>query len=80
MQSATKSKLWYIKFPTDQTKFNYDLMNWTGSKDTKQQLALNFTTKEQAINFAEKNNWKYIIKEPKGKIIKAKSYADNFTS
>lgn len=80
MQSGTKNKLWQIKFPTDQTKFNYDLMNWTGSKDTKQQLSLNFATKEQAINFAEKNNWKYNIKEPKKRIVKVKSYAENFTT
>ncbi|MFZ8865320.1 MAG: NADH dehydrogenase ubiquinone Fe-S protein 4 [Rickettsiales bacterium] len=80
MQSATKKSLWYIKFPPDQTKFNYELMNWTGSKDTKQQLSISFASKEQAINFAEKNNWKYQIKEPKVKIVKAKSYADNFVN
>ena len=78
MQSGTKDKLWHIKFPTDQTKFNYGLMGWTGSKDTKQQISLGFATKEQAINFAEKNNWKYEIKESKKTKIIPKSYANNF--
>jgi hypothetical protein len=81
MQSSSqKTQKWKIKFPNDNSKYNYELMNWSGSKDTKQQLNLFFNSKEEAINFAEKNNWKFEIIEPHQKRVKLKSYADNFTS
>ncbi len=81
MQSGTaKTNIWKIKFPADKTKYLYNLMSWPGSKDTKQQLDLEFPTKEQAIHFAEKNNWKYRVLNPQTKKILPKSYASNFTS
>ena len=39
---------------------------------------LEFATKEQAINFAKKNNIDYYIIEPQKRKIIKKSYADNF--
>ena len=46
--------------------------------DTMSEVKLEFSTKEQAINFAKKNNIDYYIVEPqKTKLIK-KSYSDNF--
>jgi len=81
MQSGVKKgKCWKIQFPADQTKYQYDLMNWTGSADTRQQLNLAFETKGQAVQFVEKNNWKYQVIEPLNKKVKPKAYADNFTS
>ena len=42
------------------------------------EIKLEFSNKEQAINYAKKNNIDYYIIEPqKNKLIK-KSYADNF--
>lgn len=80
-QSANSSKQkWKIRFPNDPSKFNYELMNWTGSKDMKQELDLTFENREQAIIFAEKNNWKYKIKEPNIKRLVRKSYDDNFSN
>ena len=80
-QSANSSKQkWKIKFPNDLSKFNYELMNWTGSRDMKQELNLIFQNKNHAINFAEKNNWKYKVKEPNIKRVIKKSYDDNFTN
>ncbi len=80
-QSANSSKQkWKIKFPSDLSQFNYELMNWTGSRDMKQELELIFKKKEEAISFAEKNNWKYKVKEPNIKRVIKKSYDDNFTN
>ena len=83
-QSASQSGFkkyehWKIKFPTDISKYNYNFIGWTGSKDTKQQLNLTFPSKQEAISFAKKRNWKYQIIEPKKRKIIAKSYATNFT-
>ena len=46
-------------------------MGWESSKDTMSEVKLEFSTKEQAINYAKKNNIDYYIIEPqKRKIIK----------
>ena len=66
-----------MKFDTLNNGVN-PLMGWVSSKDTMSEVKLEFSTKEQAINFAKKNNIDYYIVEPqKTKLIK-KSYSDNF--
>ena len=78
MQSGQgNSKNWLLEFDTLNNGIN-PLMGWETSKDTMSEVKLEFTTKEEAINFAKKNNINYYINEPqKTKIIK-KSYSDNF--
>ena len=75
MQSGTKK--WLIEFDTLNKGIN-PLMGWETSKDTMSEVKLEFSTKEQAVNYARKNNIDYYIIEPqKPKIIK-RSYTDNF--
>ena len=78
MQSGKKNtKNWLLEFDTLDTGIN-PLMGWESSKDTMSEVKLKFSTKDQAINYAKKNNIDYYVVEPqKSKIIK-KSYADNF--
>ena len=78
MQSgAGNTKNWLLEFDTLNTGVN-PLMGWVSSKDTMSEVKLKFSTKNQAINYAKKNNIDYYIIEPqKHKIIK-KSYTDNF--
>ena len=78
MQSAKRNtKKWLLEFDTLDTGVD-PLMGWVSSKDTMSEVKLEFSTKEQAINYAKKNNLDYYIIEPqKHKIIK-KSYSDNF--
>ncbi len=78
MQSGKRnSKSWLLKFDTLNTGIN-PLMGWQTSKDTMSEVKLEFSTKEQAIFYAKKNNIDFYIAEPeKSKIIK-KSYSDNF--
>ena len=53
-------------------------MGWETSQDTMSEIKLEFSNKDQAINYAKKNNIDYYVVEPqKNKIIK-KSYAENF--
>ncbi|WP_246575304.1 NADH dehydrogenase ubiquinone Fe-S protein 4 [Neoehrlichia mikurensis] len=62
MQSGVqKYSMWKVEFCPANTKYVEPLMQWIGSKDTRQQIHLLFTTKEQAIAYAEKNNFKYIL-------------------
>ena len=78
MQSGRRNtKNWLLEFDTLSTGIN-PLMGWETSRDTMSEVKLEFSTREQAINYAKKNNIDYYVIEPqKTKIIK-KSYTDNF--
>ena len=78
MQSGKRNtKNWILKFDTLNTGIN-PLMGWETSRDTMSEIQLEFSNKDQAINYAKKNNIDYYVVEPqKIKIIK-KSYSDNF--
>ena len=78
MQSGVmKFNKWIIEFITKKTDIN-PLMGWERSYDTYSEIKLEFSSKDQAIEYAKKNKIKYeLIEQKKRKIIK-KSYADNF--
>ena len=78
MQSGLRNtKNWFLEFDTLNTGIN-PLTGWETSRDTMSEVRMEFLTKDQAINFAKKNNIDYYIVEPqKNRIIK-KSYSDNF--
>ena len=78
MQSGRgKLKKWVLEFETKDPSTN-PLMGWETSTDTLEEVILKFTTKEQAIEYAENNNISYTLIEPKKKEFVIKSYADNF--
>ena len=78
MQSGNRNtKKWLLEFDTLDTGVN-PLMGWASSKDTMSEVKLEFSTKEQAINYAKKNNLDYYIIEPQKHEIIKKSYSDNF--
>ena len=78
MQSGIrKTKNWILEFDTMNTGINH-LMGWETSKDTMSEVKLKFSSKEEAISYAKKNNINYYIVEPQKKKIIKKSYADNF--
>ena len=78
MQSGKRNtKNWLLEFDTLDTGIN-PLMGWETSKDTMSEVKLEFSSKEQAINYAKKNNIDYYIIEPQKRKIIKKSYADNF--
>ena len=78
MQSGTgNTKNWLLEFDTLDTGIN-PLMGWESSKDTMSEVKLEFSTKEQAINYAKKNDIDYYVIEPQKRKIIKKSYSDNF--
>ena len=87
MQSGRgKLKSWILEFKTKDPTKN-PLMGWESSNDTLTELRLEFSSKELAINYAqkkkidyaEKNNISYKVIEPQKKEFVIKSYADKFT-
>ena len=78
MQSGKKNtKNWFLEFDTLNTGIN-PLMGWQTSRDTMSEVKLEFSSKEQAINYAKKNNIDYYVIEPQKRKIIKKSYTDNF--
>ena len=78
MQSGIRNtKKWLLEFDTLNTGIN-PLMGWESSKDTMSEVKLEFSTREQAINYAKKNDIDYYVIEPQKRKIIKKSYSDNF--
>ena len=79
MQSGQgKSKKWLVEYISEEEQVKDSLMGWNSSLDTKSQIKVFFDTKEQAIEWATKNNYQYFVIEPNKRKIKPKSYASNF--
>ena len=63
MQSGrAKLKNWVLEFDTKDSSIN-PLMGWETSSDTLKQISLRFSSKKQAIDYAEKNNISYKIRQ-----------------
>ena len=78
MQSGYgKTNKWIIEFNTKNTGIN-PLMGWESSTDTYTELKMEFSSKENAINYAKKKKIDYEVIEPKKRKTVKKSYADNF--
>ena len=78
MQSGLgKSLKWILEFETKDPTKN-PLMGWESSSDTLSELKLEFSSKENAINYAKKKRIDYELIEPKKRKVVKKSYADNF--
>jgi hypothetical protein len=78
MQSGKRNtKKWRLEYDTVDNGIS-PLMGWESSKDTMSEVKLDFDTKQQAIDFAKKNNLHYYLIEPQKRKLIKKSYTDNF--
>ena len=81
MQSGTaKTKEWVLDYEPEQPRAVEPLMGWTSSGDMKQQLRLNFDTKEEAITYCERNGIAYEVFESRPSGRQRISYSDNFAA
>ena len=79
MQSGVgKSDKWILEYITKNPTIN-PLMGWESSSDTLNEIKLEFSSKELAINYAKKKKIDFEIIEPKKRKLVKKSYAENFT-
>ena len=67
MQSGRgKLKKWVLEFDTKDPSIN-PLMGWETSSDTLEEVILKFSSKEQAVEYAKKNNITYKLLNQKKK-------------
>ena len=81
MQSGNaKRNNWVLEFLDHDLKDIEPLMGWTSSSNTRSQVVLNFSSKEDAISYCEKKGYTYNILETKKrkKNIRKNGYGDNF--
>ncbi len=79
MQSGlAKAKDWVLDYEPASPREIEPLMGWTSSKDMLSQVRLFFETKEEAVEYAQKNAIPYRVFEPNPRAAIKKSYADNF--
>ena len=79
MQSGLgKLDKWVMEFKTKNTGIN-PLMGWESSTDTFDEIKLEFSSKELAIDYAKKNKIEFELIEPHTRKIVKKSYSKNFT-
>jgi hypothetical protein len=73
-----KTKFWVVEHPP-QTRVEPDhLIGWQGSDDTAKQVTLRFPTKEAAVAYCERHGLGYSVSEPHERVVRPKSYAENF--
>lgn len=73
-----KTRFWLLEMEPRSRKDPDRLIGWVGSDDTAQQISLKFETKEAAIAYAERNGLTYQVDDPHKRVVKPKSYSDNF--
>ncbi len=79
MQSGTaRTKEWALEYAPEQPRIIEPLMGWTASNDMKQQIKLQFDTKEEAIAYCERQGIPYQVFEAKEPARRTMAYADNF--
>lgn len=78
MQSGKAKDSWILEFEPASPHFVENLMGWTGSDDTTQQIRLKFKSSEEAVAYAERNHLPYEVYTPHQRTHNRKAYADNF--
>ena len=79
MQSGrSKFNKWILKFNNNRNQKKDSIMGWNGGSNTISQVELKFDTKEDAINYAERNDIEYVVLVSSERKVITKSYADNF--
>ena len=82
MQSGTaRTKTWTLDYEPSEPRQIEPLMGWTSSGDMRQQVRLQFETKEEAIAYCERHGIAYQVFEPSEPALPVRrpmAYSDNF--
>jgi hypothetical protein len=79
MQSGrANTRLWELAFEPASARSPDPLMGWTQSTDMNGQVRLRFTTREEAVAYAQRHGIPFeVTNDPQSKRI-IRAYADNF--
>jgi hypothetical protein len=74
-----KTKFWIVEHEPAARQEPDSLIGWVGSGDTENQVILRFPTREAAVAYCRKNGLTYTVSEPHARVVRPRSYAENFT-
>ena len=74
------TRTWVLEYAPEEAKRIDPLMGWTGSGDMRGQVRLRFSTKEAAIDYAQRHGIAYTVEEAKARRanIRPRGYGGNF--
>jgi len=79
MQSGRgKVGKWVLEYETPTARAPDPLMGWTSAGDTLNQVRLSFATADEAVAFAGKRGWDFIVMAPHERKVTPRNYVDNF--
>ncbi len=68
MQSGeARTNEWVLEFSPASPSAIDPLMGWTSSRDMRSQVRLEFDTKDEAIDYAQRNGFAYTVFEPQAR-------------
>ena len=80
MQSGFgNTKGWVLDFEPEAPRRVEPLMGWTSSSDMRQQLRLQFDSKEEAVAYCDRHQLAYEVFDEAPLKRRTMSYADNFS-
>jgi ETC complex I subunit conserved region len=77
-QGMAGTRQWVLEYEPEEAKLIEPLMGWTSSSETKPQVRMSFTSKEEAVAFAVRQGIAFRLEEPQNTAVRQKSYAENF--
>ncbi|MCA8926753.1 MAG: ETC complex I subunit [Alphaproteobacteria bacterium] len=77
-QGRAKTHRWLLEFEAARALHPDPLMGWAGGGDTNRQVRLQFETAQEAEAYAKKHGIEYEVEPEKTRVVRPKSYADNF--
>ena len=79
MQSGrAKAQGWVLEYELKSARRPENIMGWTCSDDTLNQVRLNFPTMDEAVAYALKEGWGYTLQPAQDRIVLPRNYVDNF--
>ena len=77
-QGRGRTGMWVVEFEQQSARRPDPLMGWTSSSDTRQQVKLEFESREAAVAYCEKRGFEYSVRAAQRRQVRPKAYADNF--
>jgi ETC complex I subunit conserved region len=77
-QGLAASRDWMLEYVPQTPRTIEPLMGWTSSADTRRQVRLTFSSKDEAIAYAARHGIVFRLEEPQETRVRPKSYAENF--
>ncbi len=69
---------WFLEYESASKRSSEDIMGWSSSSDTLNQVSIKFDRLEDAVAFADKKSLEYQIKESGTRKFETRNYMQNF--